>query len=100
MDRRRRSAGDLGRDGSRAGGGVREAHGRIDDVASLQGSVVAPVALVHLPGELRALLGDTVGGAPDVARRQAARSEGRRVGEEWCRQWRYRGAESQLTKKK
>ena len=47
-----------------------ELHDGVVDVAHLQRPVVAQIALVHLPGMLRPLLGQEVGRALDVPRGQ------------------------------
>ena len=56
--------------------GAGELHDGVLDVAHLQRAVVAQVALVHPPGVARALLGQQVGRALDVARRQPEQRAG------------------------
>src|SRR5258708_31710401 len=56
--------------------GVGEHHGTVLDTAHLQGPVVAQVALVDLPREPRALLGEAMGRALDGARGEVEQRPG------------------------
>src|SRR5581483_2778284 len=69
--------GNRGRGGN---GRVGEHHRLVLDTAHLEGPVVLEIALVHLPRELRALLGELVGRAGDVARVEPEQRRGNDLG--------------------